>query len=403
MRYAAISLVTLTLTLAGAGFCRGEIAWEGKLRDAHAKAKRESKLMLLHFYSDNCVWCDRLEEGAFRSQSVIQTINDNFVPVKIHGTENKKLAEMFKVSAFPTDVVVTTDGKALAHSVSPQQPDRYIAMLATARKAFVQGKTMLAGGKQPRRTTEASQPEEPAGPNARDVAAAPKQPTQQTAPSAAKIAAGQKTQLPGNAAAQIPPTSTLGGTPDRSSATVNQFAMPSDPELGVQASLAGVRTEGMSLSEPKPSADNSADNSADKNDTKSASGNHGNRPELAIDGYCPVSVVRDEKWIEGKPEFGVIHLGKLYVFASEEAMNTFLNDPLPYTPMLNGIDVVHFFEEHKIVPGRREWGVIDPIHNRMFFFADEEAMVHFENEFQRYLDAAIEVMDQAIEESNPGA
>ena len=41
---------------------------------------------------------------------------------------------------------------------------------------------------------------------------------------------------------------------------------------------------------------------------KSTSG----EPKLAMDGFCAVSVVNEARWIEGKPEFGVVHLGKLY-------------------------------------------------------------------------------------------
>ena len=55
-----------------------------------------------------------------------------------------------------------------------------------------------------------------------------------------------------------------------------------------------------------------------------------------------------------------------------------------------------------IVPGKREWGLKDPTYNRMFFFADEAAMNHFWNEYERYTDAAIEVMEKAIRDANPG-
>ncbi|KAA5547313.1 DUF255 domain-containing protein [Roseiconus nitratireducens] len=411
MRNAAISLVALTVTLAGAGLCQAEIAWEGKLREAHAKAKQQGKLMLLHFYSDNCVWCDRLEAGAFRSHSVVQSINDNFIPVKIHGTENPNLTKMFKVTKFPTDVIVTTDGKALAHSVSPQQPDRFIAMLTTARQTYLKGQTMLAGGKQPPRTAttpdvDSSAPEyATADPSASQVAAAQAAATQTAVAQAANAGGlGMPTQVPMTPEEDLPQQvqTPASGATGGGAAQVNQFAMPSAPLGGVPASLTGVRTEGMSLSEPglagnsdisqaEPVADDSADRDASA------------KPELAIEGYCAVSVIRDEQWVEGKPEFGVVHLGKLYLFANQQAMETFLADPVPYTPMLNEIDVVRFFEQKKIVPGRREWGVIDPVHNRMFFFADEAAMEHFEEHFERYLDAAIDVMDHAIEESNPGA
>jgi protein disulfide-isomerase len=122
---------------------------------------------------------------------------------------------------------------------------------------------------------------------------------------------------------------------------------------------------------------------------------------LAMDGFCSISVVDEARWVEGSPNFGVIHLGKLYLFASEAKMNQFLVDPIPYTPVLNEIDVVRFFEERTIVPGKREWAMQDPDTRRIFFFADEASMLHFENTHDRYVTAAIEVMTQAVNESNP--
>ena len=98
-----------------------------------------------------------------------------------------------------------------------------------------------------------------------------------------------------------------------------------------------------------------------------------------------------------------IHLGKLYLFQNEDAKNQFLADPIPYTPVLNEVDVVRFFEERVIVPGKREWGVKDPNYQRMFFFADEAAMNHFIDQHLRYTDAAIEVMQTAVRDANPGS
>jgi protein disulfide-isomerase len=114
-----------------------------------------------------------------------------------------------------------------------------------------------------------------------------------------------------------------------------------------------------------------------------------------------VSLLDSDKWAEGKPEFGVIHLGQLYLFADGESMKKFLDDPEPYTPVLNGIDVVRFFEEKRIVPGKRDFGARDPEHNRMFFFADEAAMLHFESHHTRYTEAAIAVTRQAVADANP--
>ncbi|WP_182864797.1 DUF255 domain-containing protein [Rhodopirellula sp. JC639] len=413
MRNAAIYLVVFTLTALGAHSSSAQIAWEGKLRDAHTKAKQQGKLMLLHFYTDNCVYCDRLEAGAFRSASVSHSINQHFVPVKVHGTKNPKLAEMFKVTKYPTDVIVTTDGKALSHSVSPQQPDRYIAMLTDAQVSYAKTRTLAS-----------TQPTAPAATQPAATQPAATQPAATTAATGVAVnhslanhtlpkstAAGPKVDMaPGELPVQIPAPGAAMESAAPATATdnsrKNQFMLPGGTKGNVrsasvtksgsvQASLASARAGGITLP-TDPTTDIATGDTAETTSPAES------KPDLAIQGFCAVSVVNRGQWVEGKPELGVIHLGKLYLFADKEAMELFLSDPIPFTPMLNEIDVVRFFEEKKIVPGKREWGVIDPIHNRMFFFADEAAMLHFEKTFDRYLDASIEVMDQAIEESNPG-
>ncbi|QDV40917.1 thiol:disulfide interchange protein precursor [Stieleria neptunia] len=408
MRNAAIYLIVFTLTSLGAHSSHAQIAWEGKLRDAHAKAKQQGKLMLLHFYTDNCIYCDRLEAGAFRSASVSQSINQNFVPVKVHGTKNPKLAEMFKVTKYPTDVIVTTDGKALSHSVSPQQPDRYIAMLAEAQVSFAKTRSTLASAGQTAPPAKAA-PANVAPAPAANVAMTATTPTATPSTTMAPNSLPVQIPAPGAVAPSASPAAASSAAPSAVTGTSrqNQFMLPGDAtgrvrsasvtkSGSVQASLASARTGSMTL--PGDAATKQPTDNATASKTTDAP----SKPELAIQGYCAVSVVNRGEWVEGKPELGVIHLGKLYLFADKDSMELFLSDPIPFTPMLNEIDVVRFFEEKKIVPGKREWGVIDPIHNRMFFFADEAAMLHFEKSFDRYLDAAIEVMDQAIEEANPG-
>ena len=67
MRTAALSLMTtLAITVIVSTDATAEIPWQENLRSAHAQAQREGKLILLHFYSDNCTWCDRLEKARSR-------------------------------------------------------------------------------------------------------------------------------------------------------------------------------------------------------------------------------------------------------------------------------------------------------------------------------------------------
>lgn len=329
MRYLPPTLAAFILVLFASN-SQAEIRWESNLRAAHDRAQQEGKLLLLHFYSDNCVWCDRLEAGAFQQPEVGQAIHSDYVPVKIHAGQNPALAQTFRVNRFPTDVIVRPDGTALAHGTSRQAPQQYIAMLRQHVPAAA--------------PTDAA----PAGLAATGVAAIP---------------ASHRNPV---------------GLSDPAS-----LGEPAATAPAMGAPLAG-----------DPATDATATNIP-------AAAPKVTPPKLALDGYCAVSIIEKSQWVEGDPEFGVIHLGNLYLFVDQATMEKFLAAPEPYTPVLNGIDVVRFFEEKKIVPGKRDFGVKDPDHNRMFFFFDEAAMLHFEEQHTRYTEAAINVTRQAIADANP--
>ncbi|MEM9364870.1 MAG: thioredoxin family protein [Planctomycetota bacterium] len=337
-----------------------EITWHQDLRAAHQMATEQNKPLLLHFYSDNCIWCDRLEEGAFTQPSVGQAVNDSVIAVKVHAGQAKELAEMFQVRKFPTDVIVTPEGDTLSHGVSPQDPQKYIAMLTTAAS-----KHRAALGAPVDVSPATPHPTTPNPPSA-----TPPAPTQVASTTPRQPAAGMS--FPGGATAQLAGARTDGMTLGAPNAAIAQAPAASEPASPV-----------VSTAKVNPAATD--------------------LPDLAMEGYCAITVIDENRWAEGNPKHGVIHLGKLYMFETEAKMAKFLADPSPYTPVLNEIDVVRFFEERKIVPGKREFGVMDPIHHRMFFFADEAARVHFENEYQRYSDSAIEVMERAVRDANPNA
>ena len=331
---AAAAVVVLALPTLAA-----PIHWHEDLRTAHAVAQKENKPLLLHFTTDNCVWCDRLEAGAFASAEVQSAVADGYVPVKIHAGRQPQLAKMFKVTRFPTDVIVTTTGEALVHRTSPQPAAEYTAMLR--QNAPV--------------TAVASQPK-----------ATPKNPIAQTA----AIGGPASFEPPVTPAGMMPPMPSMAKPPTQpASSRVAGLSMP--PMQSPPAS-------------PVPAAKRTA-----------ASTN----PTLALEGHCSVTVMEDGEWKAGSPEFGVIHLGQLYLFADADKMQRFLDNPIPYTPMLNGIDVVRFFEERRIVEGSREFSAV--VDNRVFLFADEDALTHFENTCDRYIDSAIAVMDKAVSVSNP--
>ena len=397
MRHAAILAVVLTFAGLVAHHADAQIAWQKDGPTALTKAKAEGKLMLLHFYDDNCVYCDKLEEGAFKDPKVIEAINRDYVSIKVHAMSNPKLKKQYKVDAFPTEVIVTTDGTLLNKYTSPQNPRHYVLRLVETRMAHARNLERIAAAKPT-----------PTAPAANVPAPTTTVSTQPAAEPAAATSNGFALPSTVPTASATPVTEQRVASTPAANVPSSGFQLPTGPAMPPAAALAAdtdsqkvmqsaeFKTK-VTESAPAASTVDAEPKSAPVAAAKPANA----RPKLAMDGFCAVSVVKQDRWVEGKTEFGVIHLGKLYLFASQDAMDAFLKEPMLYTPVLNEIDVVQFFDEKKIVVGKREWAAFDPVHNRMFFFADEESLVKFEQQFERYVDPAIDVMKRAVKESNP--
>lgn len=375
---------------------RAEIAWRPDLTTAHAEAVETGKLLLVHFYKDNCVWCEKAEQGVFRDRAIAAAIESQFVPVKVHGEREPAFAAAFSISRYPTDVIVATDdGKVLAHRVTPQDTGRYMAMLHAPEVTERIGHTAAAapatdtahagrnaGGANGVDAAQASAPVAtgtlgfPAGAKYNPQVAGPG-PEMNGAMMPAGIAAGNF-DMPSFSGAAF-----HGGTPAMPAGFAG-LAPPANSEM--------VEDEQPSQSqriaaEPIPA-------------TEAKAGGKKKLPPEAMEGYCAVTVIEQARWERGNPEFGVIHLGQLYLFTDAAAKKRFQESPERYTPVLNGIDVVKFFDQRVVVQGSREWGYTDPLYGRMFLFADEASMNHFYLHFDRYTTPAVDLMKRAAAEAN---
>ncbi len=77
-------LALLMLNLFGA-----EIGWNDSFAAAQAKAKKESKPMLVIITTEQCRWCRKLEATTLSDDEVISKINTRFIPV--HVTRDKSV------------------------------------------------------------------------------------------------------------------------------------------------------------------------------------------------------------------------------------------------------------------------------------------------------------------------
>ncbi len=80
-------------------------------------------------------------------------------------------------------------------------------------------------------------------------------------------------------------------------------------------------------------------------------------PPTGLDGYCGVTLMEDLRWIKGDRQFGCIHRGKLYFFASQEHLDRFKMTPDMFSPLLGGADPVAWQATGQLVEGARKHGV----------------------------------------------
>jgi len=64
------------------GAVKNEIAWI-PLEKAKVLAKKHNQKILIFFYKENCSYCEKMKNETLKDQTVINTINRNFFPVKI--------------------------------------------------------------------------------------------------------------------------------------------------------------------------------------------------------------------------------------------------------------------------------------------------------------------------------
>jgi len=112
--------------------------------------------------------------------------------------------------------------------------------------------------------------------------------------------------------------------------------------------------------------------------------------QLALLGYCPVSLVRDRKLVLGQAGFAVERDGRIYRFVERALAEEFRNKPDRFIPRNDGACPVSEVDLGTKLPGNPKWGVI--YQDRLFLCASALARQQFVKLPERY--AAVDVAEQ---------
>ena len=108
-------------------------------------------------------------------------------------------------------------------------------------------------------------------------------------------------------------------------------------------------------------------------------------PEPALDGYCPVCLVKMNKLVKGDAGYSSTFDGKTYLFPGTKQKQMFDADPAAFTPVLGGDCTVCRVEKGKTVPGKAELHVVRD--GRLYLFPSEKQRRMFEDNPDKYADA----------------
>jgi YHS domain-containing protein/thiol-disulfide isomerase/thioredoxin len=106
------------------------------------------------------------------------------------------------------------------------------------------------------------------------------------------------------------------------------------------------------------------------------------QPLVGLDGFCPVELMKNRKWISGTDKFTEAYRGIVYRFSSEEARGEFGREPRKFSPQNLGCDPVTLFADQQAIAGQIKYGAF--FDNQLFLFESQENRSTFKENPLKY-------------------
>jgi len=111
-----------------------EIHWRPWNPDVFAEARATGKPILLSLSAIWCHWCHVLDETSLSDARAIETLNRDFLPVRVDADQHPDLERRYLLGGWPTVAVLTADGE-IVDGGTYVPPDQFVALLAGALEA----------------------------------------------------------------------------------------------------------------------------------------------------------------------------------------------------------------------------------------------------------------------------
>ena len=104
---------------------------------------------------------------------------------------------------------------------------------------------------------------------------------------------------------------------------------------------------------------------------------------VGLDGFSPVEIKTNRRWLKGDSQFAATHDGIVYHFTKEAELRTFLAAPHQFAPRMLGCDPVELWNTDRAVAGSVEYGAF--FDNELFLFISAATRSEFKRDPARYV------------------
>ena len=347
------------------------IRWETDLNVAMTRSEQEQRPIFLHFIGSDCLPAQQMENEVFIHPNIVTHLNTNFVMVKINASDNAALAQKFAVAAIPTDLILKPNGQLIHRrtgGITAERFSEYLVFLQKTIQSDQNPPSVLPAV--PAQTTV--QTPNPAG--------LPHQVPPPTVPQRDMTSVPETARDP---FVQQPPT--VAGMVSSSPPVVNQLRTVETAKPAVEytsnLSQAPLRESAPPMTTMTPAAVSALPIEEPTHPKMTV------EVPLALEGFCPVTLCTEERWISGNPAYCTMYQGHIFRFASFEALVTFARNPAGYIPVAMGDDIVWMVDRNKRVNGNRKFGAW--FQDRVFLFASQETLDAFAARPEYYTEIAI--------------
>ena len=327
--------LSLCLSLASSLAARGALAadptpasvWKNDFAAAEAEARSSNRPLVAHFHASWCGPCKKMEREVLHYGQALQLLGTGFVAVKVDFDKYQEVAQKYGVKNLPTDLIISPAGKVLVRSEGYEEIARagdrdrkaYVANLSRINNEYA------AKAKPPQRPAVVADNKNSAEPRA----------TIKKDRTVASAAPATKDKL-------VPPASKV-DTPS------------------------GLQTD-------EPSSEDELPIGPLANDEEDI--------QVAMDGYCPVTLRTTRAWKTGDKAISLEHQGQIYYFINAEKRDEFKAHPARYAPRLLGCDPVTLAENDVAIRGSTQFGAF--YDGALFLFESAASRAKFRTAPIRY-------------------